>query len=105
EIAVEPALAAHIAVADRMADRMTIAAARQPTDADAVPVDRLAAEQHGGGVVDGEAGKKARQRCLRGFGQRRTTLKGDAAPPLHRPAEPCDERRMIGANIAPPGAV
>ena len=49
---------AHIAIAERFADGVAEAAAGEPTDALAVAVDRLAAEQRDFGVIDRETGQE-----------------------------------------------
>jgi len=92
ESAVDACRITHITVADRLANGVAKTAAREPTDALAVAVDRLAAEQRDRGVFDRKTDQQTRQWRRGGFFERFPPLKRQAGFQLDRPAEPGHRR-------------
>ena len=96
---------AHIAVAQRLPDRVPPAAARQPARP-AARRDRSsrapAAPRRAG---DGEPRQQPRQRRRALRLQRLAPEERRVAPQLHREAEPRHQRRMIRPDVRAPGAI
>src|SRR5262245_30802934 len=93
-----------VAVRDRRADRVAVAAARHPADRTPIVQDRLAAEGNHRRVGQGEAGELARQpfgflpdECL--AADEITLVEPDAE------AQPGLERRVLGRDLGAPVAV
>src|SRR5689334_23507754 len=96
---------AHVAQADGAAYSVAIAAARQITDEFAVAQDGLAAAEHHIAVLGGEAAEPFAQRLAGSLLQRLAPDEGRAPPELDKAAEAGFEGRVVGRDVAAPGAV
>src|SRR5208337_220368 len=100
----DPGGAPDVAIADRLAHGVAVAAARQPADPLAVSVDGLATE---------EDDVACRHEASEQAGQGRGALRFEGLPAserqaclqFHEAAETRHERRVIGADFGAPGAI